>query len=227
MLKEERSKIILKLVKDRQIISTAELMQITNFSQSTINRDVNSLVSKQLITKVWGGVKLFDNFNKYQNHLMLPESFELIQDNMIVFIGGSYNKNLNNFFNDKKIQLVTNSISLFSELKKVISNIHLIGGKYNVQLNQCLGDEAIQNISKLNFDLSILLLDAVDDNGIYSDNYDEAEFYQSIISKSKRSIVLNYGAFKQRKKMKLADIKDIEVFNIDNFREELKLLNEK
>src|SRR5260370_35594640 len=55
MLERERHNLILKLVRERSIVSVSDLLDLLGASEATIRRDINTLAERGEVTRIRGG----------------------------------------------------------------------------------------------------------------------------------------------------------------------------
>ncbi|MEH7608788.1 DeoR family transcriptional regulator, partial [Priestia megaterium] len=58
MLTPERHQLILKLLKEKELVKVQEFIEVTGASESTIRRDLSQLEEEQMLKRVHGGASL-------------------------------------------------------------------------------------------------------------------------------------------------------------------------
>lgn len=181
MIASERFSIIQKIVNEKKFISTKELSEQLNVTETTIRRDCEELHKQGLIIRVHGGAKSVHqkNFLSKENETRMSERYDIhkdekemvakqasneIHDGDCIFLdGGTSIVPMVKYIKDKKIIIVTHSSLIVDELQKD-SNVELfiIGGKYLPAYNMSVGPLAISNIEKFNFDHAFISCAGID-----------------------------------------------------------------
>ena len=142
MLKIDRHSYILNELKKKHLVRVNRLANDMKVTEMTIRRDLKELEDYGHLTRIHGGAKLKpknfyqeDNFNK-KISVNVDEKKEiarkvagLIKNNETIFIGaGSTTSYLAEFLQDRNINIVTNSMTVFEQFKD----------KINIELNNKL-----------------------------------------------------------------------------------------
>jgi DeoR family ulaG and ulaABCDEF operon transcriptional repressor len=133
MLERERHNLILKLVRERSIVSVSDLLDLLGASEATIRRDINTLAERGEVTRIRGGAESVRP--RHQPHLVgMP--FALSQDigvaqkraiaraaaaliqrgESIIINGGTTTYALVEFLADHDLDILTNSFPIASKL---------------------------------------------------------------------------------------------------------------
>ncbi len=133
MLERERHRIIRNLVEDRAVVSVTELVELLTASEATIRRDINAMADRGELRRVRGGAEALRP--RHQAHLgaahfateervCFPEkraiaraAAAMIEDgDSVVINGGTTTYRLVEFLGDLKLDILTNSFPIASEL---------------------------------------------------------------------------------------------------------------
>ncbi len=141
MLERERHRIIRNLVEDRSVVSVTELVELLTASEATIRRDINAMADRGELRRVRGGAEALRP--RHQAHLgaahfateervcfaekraIARAAAAMIEDgDSVVINGGTTTYRLVEFLGDLKLDVLTNSFPIASELMQ--SNRHRI-----------------------------------------------------------------------------------------------------
>ena len=145
MLEAERHRVITKLVAERSVVGVAELVWILGASEATIRRDVNSLAEQGLVRRIRGGVESLQP--RHEAHLagvpfvlsqgiavaekraIARAAAALINDgDNIIIAGGTTTSALAEFLLDRELDILTNSIPVFTQLYSSSRNRLMLPG---------------------------------------------------------------------------------------------------
>ncbi|HEX7114570.1 MAG TPA: DeoR/GlpR family DNA-binding transcription regulator [Steroidobacter sp.] len=147
MLERERHSLILKLVKERSIVSVTDLVDLLGASEATIRRDLNALAERGELRRIRGGVEavhprleahlvgmpfsMSQDVQVAQKRAIARAASELINPGESLIIGGGTTTfALAEFLADKELDILTNSVPLAANLLATSRNrITLPGGQ--------------------------------------------------------------------------------------------------
>lgn len=147
MLERERHSLILKLVKERSIVSVTDLVELLGASEATIRRDLNALAERGELRRIRGGVEAVHP--RLEAHLVgmpfsMSQNVQVAQKRAIaraaaglltpgeslIISGGTSTFALAEFLADKELDILTNSVPLAVSLLTTSRNrITLPGGQ--------------------------------------------------------------------------------------------------
>jgi DeoR family transcriptional regulator, ulaG and ulaABCDEF operon transcriptional repressor len=133
MLERERQRIILSLVEDRSVVSVIELVELMGASEATIRRDIAAMADRGELRRVRGGaealrprhqVHLGASHFATEEHVCFGEkraiaraAAAMVEDgDSIVVNGGTTTYRLVEFLADRKLDILTNSFPIASDL---------------------------------------------------------------------------------------------------------------
>lgn len=147
MLERERHSLILKLVKERSIISVTDLVELLEASEATIRRDLNAMAERGEIRRIRGGVEAVQprleahlvgmpfsmsrDIRVAQKRAIAQTAAELIgAGDSIIISGGTTTFALAEFLVEQELDIFTNSFPIAAKLLATSRNrITLPGGQ--------------------------------------------------------------------------------------------------
>ena len=147
-MKEGRHRIILQELDRSGLVSVRKLKDLLDVTDMTIRRDLIDLEKQGFLIRVHGGAhkKIRDGLievshaekamlNTEEKQVIAKKCADLISAGDTIFIGsGTTTALIGDYLEDKKVNIVTNSLPIFDKLK---DNPHfdllLIGGRYRVK----------------------------------------------------------------------------------------------
>lgn len=189
MLTIERESLILKLLKEKNIVKTSEIVKFLGVSEATIRRDLDSLEKKNLITRVFGGATLkekteFSNdidirtrktINIEKKLKIAKFAANLIDDNDCIYLdAGTTTLEMIKHIKAKNIKVVTNGLNLIDELEKYSFTFYLIGGKIKTKTSCTVGHCAKEFLKMFNFNKVFLGANGFDENNFSTPDPEEA-----------------------------------------------------
>ena len=164
MYQKERFKKIMEILNKYSYVTVKHLTYELGYSTATLNRDLNVLEQKKLVTRSYGGVELRDNktvpllfryskMGKIKNSLA-EKACELINDGETVFIDGSTTTEaMGKYLIQKKdITVITNNIALVLFLNEHNIDVVNLGGRIIESPYILGGDDAEENAMKYKAD---------------------------------------------------------------------------
>ena len=154
MLKIDRHSYILNELKNKHLVRVSNLANDMKVTEMTIRRDLQELEDYGHLTRIHGGAKLKpknfyqeDNYNKKisvnveEKKQIARKVSEIIKDNETIFIGpGSTTSYLAEYLQDRDINIVTNSLTVFEQFKDNPScDLIFIGGRYRQKTKGFIG----------------------------------------------------------------------------------------
>ncbi|WP_026568553.1 DeoR/GlpR family DNA-binding transcription regulator [Bacillus sp. UNC41MFS5] len=140
MIKEKRLKKIQEYVNEHQSASLDELVTVFDVSKNTIRRDVQELVDRGELKKVYGGVSVvqskLESFqvrqvrNQERKELIAKKAASYVEDGDFIFIdSGTTTIEMLEYLKDKQLTVFTNNIDfIVDSLPYEKINVITIGG---------------------------------------------------------------------------------------------------
>lgn len=181
MIASERFSRIVQMTNDRGFISTKELANTLNVTETTIRRDCEELEQQGLLIRVHGGAKSIKqneilsnkdekkmseriDVHHIEKDIVCKRAVSFIKDGDCVFLdGGTSIVPMLKYIKNKKIKIVTHSMliaNLFDEDSN--AELFLIGGKYIPEYNMSVGPITLSDLEKFNFDYAFLSCAGID-----------------------------------------------------------------
>jgi len=206
-----RTHLILDYLKKHKRCSMDELMQRFKVSSATIHRDVDELSRRDAVTKVRGGIVFNESpashidSSGYQERVVTnrqakieiaKKALALISEGDIVFLDSSTTVyELAMLLRSAKIEhltIVTNSISIMQNFRKLPQNYVLIGlgGNYDPQLNSILGASTLEQLSRFNLTKAFMSAFGVDRKNATTNHERQAEVLKHVLDNAEHRYLL-------------------------------------
>lgn len=241
---KNRKSHIIKELTTKNKVEVSELCRLFDVSEVTIRKDLTDLANKNLLIRVRGGAILMPNvasdqdidesvFNKSLKNYKEKQAIgklaaSLIEEKETILLdSGSTTleiaKNLDGF---NELTIITNAINIATELAKYNRfNIILLGGFLRSKSLSTVGSVAESTLKIFYCDKLFLGVDSFSiDNGLSTNNIEEANINQTMISMAKKTIaVLDSTKFNKRSFAYIAPLSAIETIVTDsNISEDLQ-----
>lgn len=206
MLTEERQQEILRLVNQHQTITSQDLVEKLDSSESTIRRDLMDLEDKGLLWRIRGGAKArikagisdTDSHVGSRRHQNAEEkkaiaqfASRLIEPGDTVYIdGGTSTEALVDLIDQKDALYVTNAIFHASILSQKGLRVSIPGGQYKAVTEAVVGEEACEFLEKYNFSIGFFGTNGINDSGYTTPDLAEGLVKRQAVSRCARSYVL-------------------------------------
>ncbi|MBQ9461922.1 MAG: DeoR/GlpR transcriptional regulator [Clostridia bacterium] len=206
MLTQERYRLILELLNERNAVTVTELAQYTNISESTIRRDLNALDKEGRLKKVFGGavsLKQIEGINEppaADRDRLMPDEKELIacyaaglirDDDFVYIDSGSTTLRLVGQIGSTRALFVTNGIVHAQRLLAKGLKTIMLGGALK-QKNACVtGSEGVRSLERFHFTKAFIGTNGIEqDAGFTTPDSDEAAVKEMAVKCSFASFVL-------------------------------------
>lgn len=236
MLTDERQQEILRLVNEHQTITSQDLVEQLESSESTIRRDLMDLEDKGLLWRIRGGAKArvttgindTDSQVTARRHHNAQEKREiaefanrLIEPGDTVFIdGGTSTEALVDLIDQKDALYVTNAIFHASALSQKGLRVSIPGGQYKAVTEAVVGEEACEFLEKYNFSIGFFGTNGVNDSGFTTPDLAEGLVKKKAVSRCARSYVLaDHSKFGLQQHIRFAKLDECVVITTDQGQE--------
>ena len=182
MYQKERLDSIINILKENGYVTVKYLVEKLHYSNATVNRDLNVLEGKKIITRSYGGAELVENtfvplefrYDKMKiakRHIAKCAS-DLIHNGDTVFIDGSTtSEGMGAFITDKKdITVITNNMALSAYLSEYGIKVICTGGYVTEPPSMLGGDDAVSTAMKYRTDKMFFSTGGVSEDGIIGSN---------------------------------------------------------
>ena len=176
-LKERRDSII-EILEKQGYVTVKYLTEVLHYSSATINRDLNALELKQLITRTYGGVELVHSTYVpvfFRAHKMRAEkkwigraAAGFVKDGDTIFIDGSTTSQCMEQYliSRKELTVITNNIALAANLSSYDIKVICLGGAVVEAPSMLYGPESIENAARYKVDKMFFSTSAVSSDGL-------------------------------------------------------------
>ena len=166
MLTEERLQRIIEIVELQRSVSTQEIMDKLDISESTVRRDLTVLDRQGKLIKVRGGavvkddryktkddsVSLRKDINMEEKRVIAQYAASLIEPNDFVYLdAGTTTELMIGYLKVPNVVFVTNAVSHAKKLAEAGYTTYILGGELKPATEAVVGDEAIKSLQKYNF----------------------------------------------------------------------------
>jgi len=226
MLTPERHRVILQLLKEKNIVKITEIMELTASSESTIRRDLSQLEDQKFLKRIHGGASRLQG--KLQEPSMIEKSSKNLQEKRLIakyaaslveegdsiyLDAGSTVIEMIEFLPFKDIVVVTNG---FMHLKPLLDKgitTYLIGGLVKPNTNAFIGRGAIACLDLYRFDKCFIGVNGIHPQfGFTTPDQEEAMVKQKAISLSRETYVLaDQSKFAEISFAKIADVHEAAI----------------
>lgn len=232
MFIKERYEILLKLIKEKGIISYEELAKETFCSESTVRRDINEMANQGLITKIYGGasvnestsnesstlIRQTENTNK--KRIIAEHAIKLLKDGASMFLDSSTTSaQLIPLLKDfRRSFVVTNSLDNAILLSNNTTlDVFVIGGSLQRRTNSLGGVTSSDLINSFNCDFAFISCKGIDNNGNITDaSFETQKAKQLMVKSAKKSVLLvDSSKFDSTYLLTTLSIKDIDIIITD------------
>jgi len=232
VLKTERHKIIMDMIRQQQNVRVTDLKELFQVSDETIRRDLAALEKEGQLRCVHGGAVYdsfaFDEFNVevqirsnvIEKEAICAEAAKLVNDGDSVAIAGStttlaLGKHL---AKKNKLTVITNSIQLANQISMNASNnVIVVGGKLLREQQKMMGQLASHDFKRYRVDKSFFSVTGISvKDGITEYTESECDVLKAIIQISKERILLNDATkYKMTGFCRLTDVTDVNTIVTD------------
>jgi len=214
-MKNLRTFAIVDYLKEKKYCSVIELMEHFCVSSATIHRDIASLVKKNLIQKVHGGVAYIDpveatdkmtvlsstfqdriSWNRKRKQKISEQAFAKIREGDIIFLDSSTTvfflaeRLLESSFSN--LTIVTNSAMIIQNFHKFPPHYVLIslGGTFDSQLNAFLGQAAMRELERLSVSKAFISAFGIDARSVTTNHEYHSMLLLKVIEIAKETYLL-------------------------------------
>jgi DeoR family transcriptional regulator, fructose operon transcriptional repressor len=228
LLTPERHRVILQLLKERNVIKINEIVELTNTSESTIRRDLIQLEDEKFLKRVHGGAARLQG--KLQEPSMSEKSSKnlqakrqiaqyaasLVEEGDCIYLdAGSTILEIIDFLTMKDIVVVTNGLMHVQLLLEKGIKTYMIGGYAKQKTNAIIGRGALLSLEQYQFDKCFMGVNGIHlQYGFTTPDPEEAMIKQKAISLAREVFVLaDSSKFSEIAFSKVADINEAVIIS--------------
>ncbi|HEY2420814.1 MAG TPA: DeoR/GlpR family DNA-binding transcription regulator [Neobacillus sp.] len=204
MLTPERHRIILQLLKDKNIVKIQEIMELTSSSESTIRRDLSQLEEQKFLKRIHGGASRLQgklkeasmveksSKNLQGKRVIAKYAASLVEEGDCIYLdAGSTVIEMIEFLTIKDIAVVTNGLMHLAPLLNKGIPTYLIGGLAKPKTNALIGRGALAGLDLYRFDKCFMGVNGIHPQfGFTTPDQEEAMVKQKAISLSREAYIL-------------------------------------
>ncbi|MDR1795443.1 MAG: DeoR/GlpR family DNA-binding transcription regulator [Erysipelotrichaceae bacterium] len=218
MLAERRHEMILRLLDDKQLVSSDELARIMHVSIATVRRDLTLLHNQGMLVRQHGGaIKKKDkgttskqsevptdkkwNIHKEEKRQIALVASELVSDGDCIFLdSGTTPAYIYDYIRHKNVTIVTNNFLLVNQVKeKDAPRIVFGSGVYDLHHHCVFSSNFLELIHQFNFDLAFIGCNgfSVEKKQCSCTSLDTSSTKNYALSRSRRNILVADGSKQQ------------------------------
>lgn len=236
MLKIDRHSYILEELNKKHLVRVSKLARDMRVTEMTIRRDLQELEDYGQLTRIHGGAKLKpknfyqeENFSKKisvnvdEKKQIAKKVADLIKDNETIFIGaGSTTSYLSEFLQEKSINIVTNSMTIFEQFKDNTScDLIFIGGRYRAKTKGFVGYFTQETLSKISVNKAFIGVNGIDLEKVTISDEEEGRCNDTILNNAtERYILADHSKFSTHAFYSFYSLKDISAIVTDDLLDE-------
>ena len=211
---------------DHETVSLNKLCEVFDISLNTVRRDINELLARGAIRKVYGGVMAVDkarpvpalirnDMNTDGKAVIGELAAMLIRDNDLVFIdsGSTTPYVIRHLAEKKNVTIISHSLAVLNEASHYSSlKLVAIGGEYNGKTDSFVGMSSIDTINNLIIRAALMAATGVSiENGMSNTTYYEAEIKRAVVKRSKSTVLMaDYTKFDHDALLSFCRLEDVE-----------------
>ncbi|MEH7075374.1 DeoR/GlpR family DNA-binding transcription regulator [Neobacillus drentensis] len=204
MLTPERHRIILQLLKEKNVVKITEIMELTESSESTIRRDLSQLEDQKFLKRIHGGASRLQgklqepsmmeksSKNLHEKRLIAQYAASLVEEGDCIYLdAGSTVIEMIEFLPSKEIVVVTNGLMHLKPLIDKGIPTYLIGGMAKPLTNAFIGRGALAGLDLYRFDKCFIGVNGIHPQfGFTTPDQEEAMVKQKAMDLSRETYVL-------------------------------------
>lgn len=197
MIKTERMEQIQDYIFLHQTVSLDELVKVFDVSKNTIRRDIQQLVERGKIKKVYGGVavnhatlKSFDERqtkNQLEKMSIAKAAADFVQEGDIIYIdSGTTTLEMVEFLKDKQVTIITNNLDfIFKSFPYENLNVISTGGVFDRRTKSFVSLKNMDLLKSYNINKAFMASTGITiENGVTHSSPHESEIKQAVVQKS-------------------------------------------
>ncbi|WP_406686385.1 DeoR/GlpR family DNA-binding transcription regulator [Rossellomorea vietnamensis] len=204
MLTEERHRVILDLLKEKDAIKIQDIVDATNASESTIRRDLTQLEQEKFLKRVHGGASKLQGKLKelsvseksskslHEKQIIGQYAASLVEDGDCIYLdAGTTTLSLIDHLPEKDIVVVTNGLTHVEALLQKGIKTYMIGGYVKPVTRAMVGSGALDSIRQYRFDKAFMGANGVHAQyGFTTPDPEEAQVKRMAIELSREAMFL-------------------------------------
>jgi len=219
MATSKRHRDILRLLERDGTVAIADLARRLNVSLETVRRDVKPLVGDGSVIKIHGAVCLPSVVGEAPFEKRMRENSEAKKDiagavarsirdgdSIMMDTGTTTSFLARELLGHRRLTVVTNSSDIARTLATVNGNkVYMAGGELRSDNGAAFGATAIEFVSRFSVTHAVISTGAVNIDGVWDYDLEEAEFARMVVSRGKRGVVTAHSKFGRQGLVKVCD----------------------
>ncbi|WP_226677196.1 DeoR/GlpR family DNA-binding transcription regulator [Rossellomorea aquimaris] len=207
MLTEERHRIILDLLREKEAIKIQDIVDATNASESTIRRDLTQLEDEKFLKRVHGGASRLQgklkelsvseksSRNFHEKQVIGQYAASLVEEGDCIYLdAGTTTLSLIDHLPDSDIVVVTNGLTHGEALIQKGFKTYMIGGCIKPVTKAMVGSGAIESLRQYRFDKAFMGANGVhEEYGFTTPDPEEAQVKRLAIELAREAMFLTDG----------------------------------
>lgn len=186
---KERQNRILEILEQQGYVTVKYLVDALQYSSATVNRDLNTMEARQLISRSYGGAELVRSSYvpiPFRSHKMRAEkrhigraAATLVQDGDTIFIDGSTTAQCmaQHLLPRKDLTVITNNMMLAVDLASHSIKVVCLGGTVVEAPSMLCGSETVENAARYRVDKMFFATKAASSTGLIA----SGEYYDPML----------------------------------------------
>ena len=224
MIKTERIEQIQDYIFQQQTVSLDELVEVFEVSKNTIRRDIQQLVERGKIKKVYGGVAVnhatLKSFNERQTKNQVEKisiakaAADFIQDGDIIYVdSGTTTLEMVEFIKDKQVTIITNNLDfIFNSFPYENLNVISTGGVFDRKTKSFVSLKNMDLLKSYNINKAFMASTGITlENGVTHSSPHESEIKQAVVQKSAEIyLLIDHFKFGRYALMTYCDLENVD-----------------
>ncbi|KKI89877.1 DNA-binding protein [Bacillus sp. SA1-12] len=229
MLKTERIEQIQEYVLVHETVSLDELCKVFNVSKNTIRRDIQQLVDRGTIIKVYGGISVnhatLTSFHERQTrNVRLKKAIgkaaaDFVEDGDIIYIdSGTTTLEMVDYLQQKNVTILTNNLDfIFKSFPYNNLNVISAGGVLERKTKSFVSLKNLDLLKSYNINKAFMASAGLSiTNGVTHSSPVENEMKQTVVNKSSKVYLLvDHEKFDQYALMTYCDLSELDAIITD------------
>lgn len=206
MLTEQRYQVILQTLSQQKISKLNELVRLTQASESTVRRDLDTLAKQGLLERIHGGARLRvhlasdkaqterEQQNRTEkNKIATYVAKHYLQDQQYLFLdaGTTVQEIIPFLAEHSQLTVVTNSITAALRLSELNIHVFLPSGQVKPQTKALVGPQTLTSLDPYRFDLALIGTNAIASNGDFmTPDINEASVKKTVCQHANEVVVM-------------------------------------